>query len=311
MKVWSKKKRLSMQRYWTPYRREQWRKRHSGKGNPRYGQHCSIETKEKIRMANLGRYPSVETRRKMGLSHKGFRHSKKTKKLLSKQHSGKGNPFYGMHHSETTRRKMHIAAKFKLPISDKQRKKRSLAVRGKKHPMWGRNHSYLSRLFMSISHRGRKNYWYGKSRSDEANRRLSRSLKKYNREHYEIVLERGRRAAHTALRKRREHFPYRFNGVGFDSASERMVAKLLVKHWHVKLIERKNCHVFLGGREFDFVVKGYAIEFHPINNFFWPKETESSYRRQRLRALRAAKSSLKLVVLFDLRKAERFILSLS
>ena len=123
-------------------------KRYSGKGNPRYGQHCSEETRKKIGEAAKGRIVSEETRRKMSESHKGIstwnkgvkglKHSEETKKKIGEAHKGriysketlvkmsnsskkrfenkKNHPMYGKKHSTETKDKIRIKKINKLDV---------------------------------------------------------------------------------------------------------------------------------------------------------------------------------------------------
>ncbi len=88
---------------------------------------------------------SEETKRKIGLSNskalKGKTHSTEWSKKMSKKFSGEGNPFYGKHHSEETKKK----------ISENRKGKKT----GKEHPMYGKKHSQEDLEKMSQNRQGK------------------------------------------------------------------------------------------------------------------------------------------------------------
>ena len=75
------------------------------------------KTKEKLRLANLGKHHSLETKKKM-----------------SKAHSGKNNHFYGKRHSSESIRKIRDS-NFRNPRRYWLNKKR-VEMSGDKHPNW-------------------------------------------------------------------------------------------------------------------------------------------------------------------------------
>lgn len=88
---------------------------------------------------------SEETKRKIGeanhISLQGKKWSEEHKKLISKKFSGKGNPFYGKHHSNETKKK----------ISDSRKGK----YVGESHPFYGKHHSDESKAKISNSRKNK------------------------------------------------------------------------------------------------------------------------------------------------------------
>lgn len=88
---------------------------------------------------------SEETKRKIGLANSisllGNTWSEDQKEKISKLFSGKGNPFYGKHHTEETKKK----------ISDNRKGKTS----GESHPMYGKHHLNESLIKMSENRQGK------------------------------------------------------------------------------------------------------------------------------------------------------------
>lgn len=74
---------------------------------------------------------SEETKRKIGeanhISLKGKPHSKEWSEKMSEMFTGEGNPFYGHHHTEETKRKISESRKGKYG--------------GENHPMYGKKHT--------------------------------------------------------------------------------------------------------------------------------------------------------------------------
>lgn len=114
---------------------EQSHKRNSGEGNPRYGEHCSEETKKKISDANKGR-PSKNKGKHIW--------SEEQRKYFSdmaiKRFENEPGTFTGKHHSLET--KKTISIKNKKRFENK-----------KNHPMYGRKHSEESIQKMRESHK--------------------------------------------------------------------------------------------------------------------------------------------------------------
>ena len=116
-------------------------------------------------------------------------HSESSKKKMSDARKGKGNPNYGKHHSEETKRKIGEASK-KKRHSEETKKKISESISGEKNPFYGKSHSEESKQKNRNAHLGKHHteetkrkmseqrqgegaYWYGKHLSESAKRKLS------------------------------------------------------------------------------------------------------------------------------------------
>lgn len=77
-----------------------------GKKNPNYGKKLSEETKRKISLANRGRKMPEEHKKRLILINTGYHHTEEVKKRLSMRNKGRGNPFYGKHHTKETLQKI-------------------------------------------------------------------------------------------------------------------------------------------------------------------------------------------------------------
>ena len=88
-------------------------------------------------------------------------HSKK----LSEKYSGKGNPMYGKHHIEETKRKIRQNRDTSYMQTEEYRKNMSIATLGEKNGMYGKHHSEESKQKMSEHSKGKnlgeKNGMYG------------------------------------------------------------------------------------------------------------------------------------------------------
>lgn len=71
-----------------------------------------------------------ETKQKISAARKGYRVTEDVKHRLSELNSGNGNPFYGQHHSEKTKRLLSEQSKGRKP-SKETRQKISVANKGK------------------------------------------------------------------------------------------------------------------------------------------------------------------------------------
>lgn len=95
----------------------------SGEEHPFYGKHRSIETKQKLSLANAkerhplyGKRLSEEHRIKISLAlkgrispMKGKKLTEDTKKRISESNRGENHPLWGKHHSEETKLKMSLS----------------------------------------------------------------------------------------------------------------------------------------------------------------------------------------------------------
>jgi group I intron endonuclease len=117
-------------------------------GSGHRGFTMSEETKQKLRVANIGKKKSPEacmrlsqslkghttsaaTRAKIGDAHRGTKHTKEAKEKMSKSRCGENNHWfgthgsmYGRHHTEETKRKISESNKGKV-VSEETRKKMS------------------------------------------------------------------------------------------------------------------------------------------------------------------------------------------
>lgn len=88
---------------------------------------------------------SEETKKKIGQANsialKGKTHSSEWSKIMSEKFTGQGNPFYGKHHTEETKKK----------ISEK--KKGQLI--GNSHPFYGKHHTEKSLQLISQNRQGK------------------------------------------------------------------------------------------------------------------------------------------------------------
>lgn len=66
--------------------------------------------------------------------------------------------------------------------------------------------------------------------------------------------------------------PYKFLNVLFDSNEEKEVAKMLHNTLQFVPIERKNCHVKIGTKEFDFILNDIVIDYHPWDKRYTLKQ---------------------------------------
>ena len=128
-------------------------------------------TKEKIRKKLLGHKQSkrtlkkiVETRRK----NKSYGHSEKWKKEMSKLFSGKGNPFYGKHHSMESKEKISNVQKGSSCSEETKRKMSKVRM--------GYKVSKKTRIKLSILKKG-KNNWNWKNGISPKNKRIRKGLK--------------------------------------------------------------------------------------------------------------------------------------
>jgi hypothetical protein len=94
--------------------------------------HLSKETKEKLRIAHLGKKPSEETRKKLSISGKKRKHSKETKEKIRQNHadfSGEKHPNFGK--KWTQEQKDNLSKKRKnIPHTQEHKDKISKALKG-------------------------------------------------------------------------------------------------------------------------------------------------------------------------------------
>lgn len=112
---------------------------------------------------------SPEIAKKISESQKGKIVSEETKQKL-RQYRGEKSSFYGKHHSEETKRKLHNAHKGKT-LSDEHRKKLSESHKGiqagENHPMYGKHHSEKTKQKLSELLSGENHPFYRKKFSDD------------------------------------------------------------------------------------------------------------------------------------------------
>jgi len=92
-----------------------------------------------------------------------------------------------------------------------------------------------------------------------------RTPKKYFENLSKFSKSSGKSGGLASIKSRRKNFPYWFKGISFDSNGEREIAMNIYYQFNIKLEERKNCHVRIGLKEYDFFVNNIFIEFHPWN----------------------------------------------
>lgn len=73
------------------------------------GLHVSDETREKLRLLNLGKKMPNEVRNKIGNAHRGMKRSKQTCEHIRIAHLGNKNPMFGKHLSYEHRRRIGIS----------------------------------------------------------------------------------------------------------------------------------------------------------------------------------------------------------
>ncbi len=130
--------------------------------------------------------PTPETRTRLRAANIGKRHSPETLAKMSAINSGEGNPFYGKHHSATTRAKISAAKKGKR-MSAKARANMSVARSGKPHSaehsanisaaLKGKpksaEHIAKNRTAHTGKQTGEKNPFYGRHHSPETRAKIS------------------------------------------------------------------------------------------------------------------------------------------
>lgn len=111
----------------------------------------SIEIREKLRAANLGKTYSLETRARMSAAQCGRKHSEETRAKMSAAQSGENHPMFGKTHSSEARVKI------------------SEAQSGEKNHMFGKTHSAEARAKIGEASARR-------TRSEETRAKISKTL---------------------------------------------------------------------------------------------------------------------------------------
>lgn len=159
--------------------------------NPFYEKHHSESSKEKLRLANLGKHLSEETKKRISLSLSGENHpmfgkhlSEETKEKLRIVNLGKRSPMLGKHHSELTKKKLRLAnlgkVSFRKGISFEQqygheksckiKNKLRLAQLGKKVSAETKQKHRM--IMLNLSNEAKRNISDGMRRSYAAGKRL-------------------------------------------------------------------------------------------------------------------------------------------
>ena len=132
-------------------------KLNSGKNNPMYGKHPTLETRQKMsKWQQFGKNPM-----------KGKFHSEKAREKMSITKKGKPSGMLGKKHSDEVREKMSSSAKGKLK-SNEHKHKISDSLKGK-----ARSEQHNKNL--SISHKGIPSPMKGKKHSDETKQKIKDS----------------------------------------------------------------------------------------------------------------------------------------
>jgi hypothetical protein len=104
----------------------------------------------------------------------------------------------------------------------------------------------------------------------------------------------------------RNHSKHSWNGVKFRSKSEMECAKKILN----RPIEGINCNIPIQNYHIDFFPQksdkmfiGCFVEYHPINNYFYPSETKKSYYNSRRKILdKYGFKNKKLIVITNLKE---------
>ena len=102
----------------------------------------------------------------------------------------------------------------------------------------------------------------------------------YNSEIHNKICKKG---GLVSAKVRREKKPYYFHKIPFDSNFEKEIGMNITYQLKIKLKEGVNCHIRIGGKEFDFKIKRCIIEPHIINHFFnkYYKNDKDYYLKRR------------------------------
>lgn len=136
--------------YWSKNSRQLMSERVRGVGNPFYGKHHTEETKQKLRLINLGKKLPEEVKQKIaarsGIGRRGKQFTDESKRKIALALRGKfdgiNNPFYGRHHTEETIEKLKAINRNR---SEEWRKKISLGNMGHISPNKGKKLSAETR----------------------------------------------------------------------------------------------------------------------------------------------------------------------
>jgi len=163
------------------------------------GRPCSFETKEKLRLINLGKKHSKETKEKIRLAGLGRTHvvSQEARDKISKSHMGKKlseeqkikmrrvgekNHFFGKKHSKETKNKISKAKSGKK-LSKEHKNKIGESNTGKKRSKEHKDKIILSNSTRFISEETRQkmsNARKGKKLSEETRQKMSEAHRKKN-----------------------------------------------------------------------------------------------------------------------------------
>ena len=121
-----------------------------GEGNS--GRTLSKETRQKIRIARIGKKASEETRKKLSVAHKGRKVSEETRKKISISKLGEKNYWYGKNIPEETKKKL------------------SIALSGDKNPMYGKQRS---KEIIDKMQAGRRKKWEDEAFREELSKKYS------------------------------------------------------------------------------------------------------------------------------------------
>lgn len=114
------------------------------KSGGNYGKHHE-KTKQKISQSKKGIPRSKETKIKLSKSKLGTKMSEEFKQNMSKRVSGKGNPMYGKHHTEETKKKISQIHKGNCYLSNDMKHKFSENMMGSKNHFYGKLHTKESK----------------------------------------------------------------------------------------------------------------------------------------------------------------------
>ena len=93
------------------------------------------------------------------------------------------------------------------------------------------------------------------------------TMLKLRRKYPNYFKEISKKAGLASILNQRKNSLYIFKNVHFDSYREQEIAMCLFYQYKIKLKEGINCHVIIGGKEFDFLIKKYKcfIEQHSFS----------------------------------------------